>query len=89
MTDWQPIETAPRDGTVIEVIAIDTGDIPRRWLQPRRTFWGCAPRAALYDPLTGEQFARAGVAEGWLNATDRHYRTPRPELWRPCDEVGQ
>jgi hypothetical protein len=33
MTDWQPIETAPTDGTLIEVMDPDCGVFPMRWDQ--------------------------------------------------------
>lgn len=29
--DWQPISTAPRDGSIIEIGAEDAGRFPMRW----------------------------------------------------------
>ena len=57
MTDWQPIETAPRDGT--EIMAVTIGSlvvIVRRhnneWLSREWGTWRKKPKAYVYGDAT-------------------------------------
>lgn len=47
MSDWQPIETAPKDGT--RIIGIMRGGVPGRYIYTRRkTYWGKTSHVPLY-----------------------------------------
>lgn len=78
MAEWQPIETAPRDGTVIQYRRMYEG----REMFKGRACWRAVTFGALFDPLTGERIADAYRGAGWMYP-DRKKRVPEPTHWMP------
>ncbi len=64
MTDLQPIETAPKDGTVIHVETV--GGVTGKPMFSGKASWRGVPKPALIDPISGECFSQAHVMTGWL-----------------------
>jgi hypothetical protein len=82
MADWQPIETAPKDGTVIRYRRIWNG----REMFSGLAVWRTVRFSALFDPLTGERFADEAEEEGWM-MVDKEKRVPAPTHWMPLPAV--
>lgn len=84
MTDWQPIETAPKDGSTITVRREFCGSTiyegPAAWRTVH--FKGLDP-----DPLGRPEPAwvcRDEIATGWMHpAGVKDKRVPEPTHWKP------
>lgn len=73
MSDWNPIETAPRDGTVVAITAFDDGDQLETWYMQ----WD--------EELTNEMFA-PGTVGMWVTPSGQYtWREGDggPTHWRP------
>ena len=80
MMEWQPIETAPRDGTEIKYRRVMDGDV----LFEGRAVWRTVRFPALPPhPLDGlTAGGEAYEATGWM-MPDREKRVPEPTHWMP------
>ena len=76
MTDWQPIETAPKNGTLIIVADADVGCFPMRW--------GHIQRNALFAPNTVGMWVASDGSFTWTDA-----RGYGPTFWMPADDYTQ
>ena len=74
--DWQSIDTAPKDGTIILVKREYKGKI----VHTGKAAWRSVNFGPLYDPISGERFAEAETASGWMHP-DRNKRVPEPTHW--------
>jgi hypothetical protein len=74
MKEWRPIETAPRDGTEIEVIAFDDRGTVEEGPFPMR--WNCAG-------MNGIVSIRPGIWECGDNFTWCEDHGFGPTHWRP------
>jgi len=70
--DWQPIETAPKDGTVYIGCSLD----PKRPFGPRRMRWGVAVRA--------DEGYVCNDGKPWFINEDGRHLAPRPTHWTPA-----
>jgi hypothetical protein len=77
MSDWQPIDTAERDGRVISIRWRLVGE--RRWHKARASY-RTERKPALFEPLTGKCFAEARDLSGWMYE-DRPYLVPGIVEW--------
>jgi hypothetical protein len=78
MTDWHPIDTAPRDGRAIEIRRV----FGERIVHQSFATW----RTIALPPILGEDSANALVAPaivvtGWAYS-DADYFVPSPTHWR-------
>lgn len=71
MCEWQPIETAPKDGALFIGVSLD----PKRAFSPRRMKWGVATRPE-------EDYVCNG-GNPWFINEDGRYLAPRPTHWKP------
>lgn len=71
--DWQPIETAPRDGTIF--IGADLS--PDRELVEWRMKWGVAGRPE-------DNYLCNGGEPWWIDESERHL-VPTPTHWRMAE----
>ena len=78
MAKWQNIETAPRDGTSVNVRRVYEGRI----VYEGPAVWRTVHFEALRDPLRGGVFAEAEDATGWMRVDSEH-RVPEPTHWLP------
>jgi len=76
--DWQPIETAPKDGTQIRVKRV----YERSVVYVGPAVWRTVHFGALFDPITGSQYASSEDATGWMRVDSEH-RVPTPTHWLP------
>lgn len=85
MTDWQPIETAPKDGSVIYARRVYQGKI----IKEGRAVWGInsadAPMrqsspGGLYGSIPPDN--EYADTPRWLTE-DRRYSFPTPTHWKP------
>jgi hypothetical protein len=79
MMEWQPIDTAPKDGTAIKVKRVYQGRVAFEGYAS----WRTVNFGELRDPLSGEIFAQAENATGWM-CTDIDKRFPEPTHWMPA-----
>lgn len=81
-TDWQPIETAPKDGSIVRVRRVYKGDViydgPATW------------RTIIFPALPPDPLGRARLAEeeaytatGWMRPKGSDTRVPEPTEWMP------
>lgn len=75
MIDWQPIATAPKDGTPILVYA-HNGCVQWELITP---LW--IVRWQEYYNAKGEK------AYQWVEAGGEHYTSCDPVLWAPLDQI--
>lgn len=79
MSEWQPIETALKDGSAIHAKRVYEGRVvyegPAAW---RTVHFPALPP----HPLTGEIYGTAHDATGWMYP-DIEKRVPEPTHWRP------
>jgi len=83
MTEWQPIETAPKDGTAIRAKRVHDG----RVICDGIAAWRTVHFGELRDPISGEQFAAPEDATGWMcpkGVADKRF--PTPTHWMPLPE---
>ncbi len=59
--EWQPIETAPRDGTVLLLYSSNHSDV---W-QQRLAYWATGPREGWYG-RGGPAYATDGAFSHWM-----------------------
>lgn len=78
MTKWKGIDTAPTDGTVVNVKRVYDGRI----VYEGPAVWRSVRFSALDDPLKGKEYAEAYTGTGWMYP-DKDYRVPEPTHWRP------
>jgi hypothetical protein len=72
MTTWQPIETAPKDGT--SVLLCSTADVDQSW--PHRvSWWDSGP-----ERWAIEHRPRPDLGDGW---TETVYAEFFPTHWQP------
>ena len=72
--DWRPIETAPRDGTIIEITSIEPdGEVFEIW--PMR--WDAMKENGLFPDVRGFWTVSDGSVT-WIDAADSG-----PTHWRP------
>lgn len=74
MTNWKPIDTAPKDGTTVYLWA----DRPGRW--PEVCSWWSRERIAAD---TG--WALDDCNSGWFREKDETDEYPSPTHWKPYD----
>jgi len=76
--DWQDIANAPKDGSTVKVKRLHGKSVvyegPAAW---RTVHFG-----ALHDPISGDCFAEAIDATGWMRV-DSERRVPEPTHWLP------
>lgn len=85
IADWQPIETAPRDGTVIDLTWMEDGKPAEIW--PMQ--WGHIQQNGLFPGQVGMWVATDGSCTWSETHTDG-----APTHWRlstsvPCPDCGQ
>ena len=73
MSDLQPIETAPKDGTVIYVETVGGG--VGEPLLSGKVSWRGVKKLALFDPLSGERCVEERIMTGWM-LQDGPFRVP-------------
>lgn len=77
--EWQGIESAPKDGSPVQVRRIYQGRIvydgPAEW---RKVHFG-----ELREPIDGTVFAEAYDDTGWMRVDSEH-RVPEPTHWLPA-----
>lgn len=83
MSDWQPISTAPKDGSIIDVRRVDEGKVAFAGQASWRTvtFPALPPH-----PIGGDIYAPEETVTGWMCA-DVDKRFPEPTHWKPRGEV--
>ena len=78
---WQPIATAPRDGTIVDLTWMDDGEAQEIW--PMQ--WGHIQRNGLFAPgVTGMWI----VPDGSLTWTE-HDPAGAPTHWRPTHQQAR
>ena len=81
MSEWQPIATAPRDGTVIELTWMDNG-------RPQDIYpmqWGHIQRNPLFAGDTVGMWVMPNGAATWTE----HDPEGAPTHWRELDERNE
>ena len=81
MTDLQPIETAPKDGTVIYVETVD--GIEGKPMFSGKASWRGVQKPALFDPLSGECFSPERTMTGWLRFGEPYLVPGKIVGWKP------
>lgn len=77
--DWQPIETAPKDGTVVRVSRVVDGE--RLFVMDAS--WREATFPPFSDAASGLSLPEENVT-GWM-AADMDKRAPTPTHWHPVE----
>lgn len=78
-SEWQPIETAAKDGSTVLVRRLYEGEV----IYQGPAAWRTVRFGALFDPINGERFAEQEDATGWMYP-DKEFRVPEPTHWRPA-----
>lgn len=73
MSEWQPIENAPKDGTVFLGTSLD----PSRPFPARRMKWGVAERP--------EENYVCNDGKPWFISEEGRHLAPRPTHWKPAE----
>ncbi|QKC99145.1 hypothetical protein [Mesorhizobium sp. NZP2298] len=73
---WKKIDSAPKDGSIIRVKRIYEGSV----VYDGPAAWRTVRFDSLTDPLTGQQYAEAEHATGWMRVDSEH-RVPEPTHW--------
>lgn len=84
--EWQPIETAPKDGTPFVIRTVmDDGEEFYQGLAEWRSEW----RPALFCQLSGEKYA-ASYLDTWFMYPGSDKRVPGcPIEWKPQPPEGE
>lgn len=79
MANWQDIETAPKDGTVVWAKRVHEGNL----IFEGPAVWRTVDFPALPPhPLDGDVYAPAETATGWM-MPGQEKRVPTPTHWAP------
>lgn len=77
MDDWRSIESAPRDGTIIEVMDPDCGCFQMRW------------NAAGHNPIFQKEYGNGIWECPGLNFTWSEDEGAGPRYWRPANSPAR
>ena len=75
MIDWEPIETAPKDGTAVLLASVE----PRGTVAIIECSWWSAERCAKAEGGEPEDYEA-----DWYQVYDSHLSFCRPTHWRPA-----
>jgi hypothetical protein len=85
MAEWQPIETAPKDGTHILIRTADFGAVEGWWDRSVTNFYASQKGWASYDPanMQGDWVSDFPIGDG---CDRRLYCGATPSHWMPLPE---
>lgn len=80
MGEWQPIETAPKDGSSVLLTAFDEGEMFETWVM----MWGHIKKNPLFPSKTGMWMTPDGMIT-WNGS----HNEGGPTHWKPLSEGGK